>query len=414
MNRFFLSTTMLIGVILAVSGCTTFKAISVMNGGRPISGNVQSSEIPFKIKGEHMIIVPVKINNSDKQYNFMLDTGAITVVSKKIATKLNLPFGVEIVARDSTGGTKQMQLINLDSLQLGEMIVAECATGILDFSEVGGKLKNRNLEMDIDGLLGSNFLRYFKVIIDYKNKKLHLSNEMKPTVTKDGGYKIKFTTNMQMGYAPRIECTIDNNTKAYGIIDTGAPFLATLPLSLVEKTDAYKFRQVVKAKGNVWGAAFKASENNSLLRVKNLKMGALVINEIPVISLPHKHILIGKKFLSKFLVTLDYPSQMMTLTPYDKLDFASNIYSFGTIVNKDKEGKTVIVGFWEGSSADKIGVEIGDELVMINDKNINELSPIEVENIYYNDNINEIEVVYRNKSGLHKVKATKEMLLPPL
>jgi len=101
----------------------------------------------------------------------------------------------------------------------------------------------------------------------------------------------------------------------------------------------------------------------------------------------------------------------MTLTPYDKLNFASNIYSFGTIVNKDKDGKTVVVGFWEGSSADKIGVEIGDELVTINGKNINELSPIEVENIYYNDNINEIEVVYKNKSGLHKVKATKEMLL---
>ena len=72
MNRFFLSTTILVCVILIVSGCTTFKAISVMNGGRPISENVQSSEIPFKIKGEHIIIVPVKINKSDKQYNFML------------------------------------------------------------------------------------------------------------------------------------------------------------------------------------------------------------------------------------------------------------------------------------------------------------------------------------------------------
>ena len=76
--------------------------------------------------------------------------------------------------------------------------------------------------------------------------------------------------------------------------------------------------------------------------------------------------------------------------------------------------KTVIVGFWEGSSADKIGIEIGDELVMINGKNINELSSIEVENIYHNDNINEIEVVYKNRSCLDKVKATKEMLLPPL
>ena len=266
MNRFFLTTAMLVGIILVVFGCTTFKAISVMNGGRPISKSIQPSVIPFEIKGEHAIIVPVKINNSDKQYHFMLDTGALTVVSKETATELNLPSGVEVVARDTAGGVKPMQLVNLDLLRIGGMAVAECPAGIIDFSELGGNLKAP--EMAIDGLLGSNFLRYFKVTIDYKNKNLHLSNDIEPTATKDGDYKFKFTTNMQTGYAPKIECIIDNTIKAYGIIDTGAPFVATLPLSLVEKTDAYKSGQVIKAKGNVWGAAFRASENNSLLRVK--------------------------------------------------------------------------------------------------------------------------------------------------
>jgi hypothetical protein len=51
---------------------------------------------------------------------------------------------------------------------------------------------------------------------------------------------------------------------------------------------------------------------------------------------------------------------------------------------------------------------------MINGKKIGELSPTEVDNIYYNNEIREINVVYKNKTGLHKTKATKEMLLPPL
>jgi hypothetical protein len=388
------------------------KAMSVVSSGKLIIKDNQSSIIPFIMKGEHVIVVPVKINNSDKQYRFMVDTAALTVVSRKTAMELNLPAGVEIVARDTAGGTKPMQLINLDSLRLGGMVVAECAAGILDFSEFGGNLKVP--DMDIDGLLGSNFLRYFKVTIDYKNKKLHLDGNTEPTAANDGEYKIKFSADMKMGYAPRVECTIDNQIKAYGIIDTGVPFLTTLPLSLVEKTDGYKSGQVVKAKGSVWGAAFKASENNMLLRVRSFKMGTLVAHDIPTITLPHRNILIGKKFLSNFLVTLNYPGKEMTLTPYGKLNFPTNIYSFGTIVKKNKEGKTVIAGFWEGTTADKIGVEIGDELVMINGNKIDELSLTEVENIYYNDNINEIEVVYRNKSGLHKVKATKELLLPPL
>lgn len=407
-----LNKVMLICILSVVSGCTTMKAISVVSSGKPIAKNDQSSVIPFILKGEHVIVVPVKINNSNKQYRFMLDTGALTVVSKKVAMELNLPTGVEITARDSTGGTKPMQLINLDLLQLGGMVVAKSAAGILDFSEFGGNLKSP--KMDIDGLLGSNFLRHFKVTLDYKNKKLYLDSNTEPTAPKEGEYKIKFTTNMKSGYAPRVECIIDNHIKAYGIIDTGAPFLATLPRMLVEKTVAYKSGAVIKAKGNVWGAAFKASENNMLLRIKSMKIGALVANNIPAISLPHRDILFGKKFLSKFLVTLNYPQQEMTLTPFDKLDFPTNIYSFGTIMNIDKDGKAVVVGFWEGSDADKLGIELGDELVMVNGKRIEDLSPIEVDNILYNDNINEIEVEFKNKSGLHKVKVKKVMLLPSL
>ncbi len=403
---------MFICILSVVSGCTTLKAISVVSSGKPIIKNDQSTIIPFKIKGEHVIVVPVKINNSDKQYHFMVDTGTLTVVSSKTAMELNLSAGVEIVAKDTAGGTKPMQLISLDLLGLGNMSVAECAAGILDFSELGGSLKVP--DMEIDGLLGSNFLRYFKVTIDYKNKKLTLDGNTAPTTAQEGDYIIKFSTDMKMGYAPRVECTIDNHINVYGIIDTGAPFLATLPLSLVEKTDGYKSGPVVKAKGNVGGAAFKTWENNMLLRVKSMKIGTLVAHDIPVISLPHRDILIGKKFLSNFLVTLNYPGREMTLTPYDKLTFPTNIYSFGTIVNKDKDGKTVIAGFWEGTTADKIGVEIGDELVTINGKKIDEFSPTEVYNIYYNDDIKEIDVVYKNKTGLHKTKATKEMLLPPL
>ncbi len=412
MIRVFLYRILFICILSVVSGCTTMKAISVVSRGKPIIKNDRSTVIPFKIKGEHVIVVPVKIDNSDKQYRFMVDTGALTVVSKKTAMELNLPAGTQIVARDTTGGTKPMQLINLDLLHLGNMSVAECAAGILDFSELGGNLKVPDIE--IDGLIGSNFLRHFKVTIDYKNKKLTLDSNTKPTTIQEGDYLIKFSPDMKMGYAPRVECTIDNHIKAYGIIDTGAPFLATLPLSLVEKTDGYKFGQVIKAKGNVWGAAFKASENNMLLRIKSMKMGALEANDISAISLPHRDILIGKKFLSNFLVTLNYPGRQMVLTPYNKLNFPTNIYSFGTMVNKDKDGKTVIAGFWEGTTADKIGVEIGDELVTINGKKVDALSPDEVDYIFYNDDVKEIEVVYKNKTGLHKTKATKEMLLPSL
>lgn len=412
MKKLFFNTLLVIITLLLISGCTTIRAVSVMNKGRIISDQIEECVIPFKLRGGHVIVVQVRINNAGRLYNFMLDTGALTVVSQKVAEDLDLPSGVEVIARDTTGGSKPMQLINLDALELGKMKIAECPAGIIDLSGFGGHLKDR--DVNVDGLIGSNFLRYFKVTIDYKNRKLILSNHTDSEPIAAGTYRLSFSSEMQKGYAPTVECMLEDKIRVHGIIDTGAPFLATLPSSLVKKTKAYAADQVVKAKGNVWGAAFKASENNALLRISTMQMGALRLHNLPMLSLPHRQMLIGKKFLEKFLVTLNYPAQEMSLSPYEELNFKSNVYSFGAIVGKNDAGRTVVTAFWEGSSADKSGIHIGDELVMVDGKSVENLSPIEVETLYHDDSVQEIDIVYKDGSGLHEIKVKKELLLPPI
>lgn len=381
-----------------------------MNRGRLTSDQIEDSVIPFDLRGGHVIIVPVRINNSDMVYDFMLDTGALTVVSRKIAEELDLPSGVEVMARDTAGGSKPMQLINLEVLELGKMKIAECPAGIIDLSGFGGQLKDR--DMKVDGLIGSNFLRYFKVTIDYGKRQLILSNHTGAEPVAHGSYRFSFSSEMQRGYAPTLECLLEDNIRCPGIIDTGAPFVVTLPSSLVKKTKAYSTGQVVKAKGNVWGGAFKASENNALLRISALQMGELRLHDLPMLSLPHRQMLIGKKFLEKFRVTLNYPAREMTLSPCGEIKFSSNIYSFGAIVRKDDDGRVFVAGFWEGSSVDRSGIRIGDELVTVDGKNVRDLSPLEIETLYHDDKVQEIEVVYKNRSGFHKIKVRKEMLLP--
>jgi len=45
--------------------------------------------IPFELK-EHLIVIKVKINGSQKHYNFLLDTGGLTFIDKKVAEELAL------------------------------------------------------------------------------------------------------------------------------------------------------------------------------------------------------------------------------------------------------------------------------------------------------------------------------------
>ena len=43
--------------------------------------------VPFELK-EHLIIIKGKINGSQKSHNFLLDTGGLTFVDKKVAEDL--------------------------------------------------------------------------------------------------------------------------------------------------------------------------------------------------------------------------------------------------------------------------------------------------------------------------------------
>ena len=45
--------------------------------------------IPFELK-EHLIVIKVKINGSEKHYDLILDTGGLTFIDKEVAKELGL------------------------------------------------------------------------------------------------------------------------------------------------------------------------------------------------------------------------------------------------------------------------------------------------------------------------------------
>ena len=45
--------------------------------------------VPFELN-EHLIVIKGKINGSQKNYNFVLDTGALTFVDKEVVEELEL------------------------------------------------------------------------------------------------------------------------------------------------------------------------------------------------------------------------------------------------------------------------------------------------------------------------------------
>jgi len=401
-----LKTFLVLVIVLVLPSCTTLQAIKLVNSGEVEPSNKTRSVIPFTLKG-HPIFIKVRINNSEKKYNFILDTGALTIVSQQVAQELGLQNVVEVQAGGTGGKSKKINLVQLKSITVGNSGVQNIAAGVVDFSEQLGK--------DIDGLLGSNFFKFFQVTIDYINKELTLVQDAKTIPTQEGTIQIAFETDIKNGFAPIIRCVINGNIKATGMIDTGYPKIAGLPLSIMQELDSFMSGNVLTAKGSMGGGIFGMENESYLLRINTLEIGSSKLENIPSESHQHKsgYILLGNKYLSKYLVTIDYPARLLVLRPHKNALFETNIDSYGMSLEK-KDKKFIVSGVWNKSPAYKIGIEPGDEIIKINSKDIKLLSFSELATIFLDEKTSGTDIVYIQKNIKHKARLHKEMLLPAL
>jgi clan AA aspartic protease (TIGR02281 family) len=118
-----------------------------------------SKAVPFNfIRGTFLVSVPVTINDRNT-FLFLLDTGATsTILSSKAADGLGIPKGKSMTMLTAGGGLL-VSLRTLESLQVADARLTDIEIAVAD-----GPLLQR---LHVDGILGSDYLRRFKVTIDY-------------------------------------------------------------------------------------------------------------------------------------------------------------------------------------------------------------------------------------------------------
>jgi predicted aspartyl protease len=108
-----------------------------------------------------LVVVPVRINGHGP-YRFLLDTGAAnTILSLSIAEGLGIPRG-RAYTIISAGGNVSGTVRHLSTLTVG--------TARLESVEIAVANVPLLKTMNVDGVLGSDYLRRFKISIDYDNQ----------------------------------------------------------------------------------------------------------------------------------------------------------------------------------------------------------------------------------------------------
>lgn len=143
--------------VVALSGCI---AVGPREGNRA----PEPGEVAFDLAGPGgaALVVPVRINEAGP-FPFVLDTGAtVTCVDDALARELELPEAAGTIAvGGGVRGLGRMRMLEIDAVSLGDATVGNlqgCAVDLSPMQKAG---------LDVRGLLGLNFLRAYRVTIDF-------------------------------------------------------------------------------------------------------------------------------------------------------------------------------------------------------------------------------------------------------
>jgi len=143
----------------------------------PATRSAGRISVPVRLVG-NLVVVAATVNGTPA--TLMVDTGAsVTILSKAIAERASVlvPANARLlVIRVAGGGTISVPVVPLKSLAIGVATVEDLDVGVYDIWPAARR---------IDGVVGGDFLRHFRVALDHDARRLTL--EVRPDATAGSG-----------------------------------------------------------------------------------------------------------------------------------------------------------------------------------------------------------------------------------
>jgi predicted aspartyl protease len=142
---------------------TNIMVVAMLTQFAFMSTDSVEPHIGFSFVRESLVVIPVVLNGHGA-YRFLLDTGAThTVLSRAVANQLHVPAG-KPQTLITAGGTVPVTLRTLETVQIGNVRMTQVPIAVADFELLH--------TLNIDGIIGADYLRQFKISIDYAHRLL--------------------------------------------------------------------------------------------------------------------------------------------------------------------------------------------------------------------------------------------------
>src|SRR6266436_3197906 len=188
--------------------------------------SLNSTKVKFRLAGgaQPLILLPVRVNDRGP-FDSILDTGAGTsLLSSDLAKQLETKV-IGSKEGQSAGGKVSVSLAKVESLAVGETKLHDVDVGVVDLTQIG-----KTVGAKVDGDLGYNFLKHFRVTIDYSDCEIHFDD---PTRLESFGRSAKTEVPMHLASPAKPLILVDVHANGRGpfqfAIDTGTSTTAIAP-----------------------------------------------------------------------------------------------------------------------------------------------------------------------------------------
>jgi len=275
--------------------------------------SLRSSKTKFRLAGgaQPLILLPVHVNERGP-FDFILDTGAGTsLLSSDLATELDVKT-IGSKEGQSAGGKVSVSLAKIDSLAVGETKLDNVDVGIVDLSHIG-----KTVGAKIDGDLGYNFLKHFRVTINYRDCELRLEDP-KRVESFARGTQTEVPIRLADPAKPLILVDVHANGRGpfQFAIDTGTSTTAITP----ELAKELGVETSPVGAGTTGGAPIDFHAGS----LRSFQLGGAKIDNMDVVVADFFTMLnaaigakldgiVGYNFLRAYKVVIDYPGENLTL-----------------------------------------------------------------------------------------------------
>jgi tetratricopeptide (TPR) repeat protein len=175
-----------------LEGWTVIRRSEGLLALAPATPDDGSVEVPLRTTSSGFLSGEVLLEGLEKNVNFIIDTAAsITVVSEKLSQEeqlLDLLKPSKMRVFGAAGVTEDVKLLQLPRLSLGLSSIEKINAAVLDMEPV-----NETAGFTQGGILGGNFLRYFRIYFDFARGAMRLEPLNKPKPVESINQEAKFT-----------------------------------------------------------------------------------------------------------------------------------------------------------------------------------------------------------------------------